>query len=61
MFEFYKNNQANPKVKGIVIGKLESGYALVTFKPLIINNPSNYPKKGQESKKGDIVIGYADY
>lgn len=40
IFAYLKNSLSNPKVKGIVIGKLdaEKGYVLVSLKPCLMEN-----------------------
>lgn len=40
MFAYLKNSLSNPKVKGIVIGKLDAdkGYLLVSLKPSLMEN-----------------------
>lgn len=44
MFNLYKNSLSNPKVKGIVIGKLDDdkGYALVSLKPCLLENDKKF-------------------
>lgn len=61
MFDFYLNNQSNPKVKGVVIGKLSnSGYVLVSLKPSLVANQLKKTTFAQ-LKKGDTLVGYADF